>query len=61
MTGTPAAAREGQTFGGASRVFFPIVYGWLFDRAIGLPFYLAAVLVAGTIMLGLGLESVEKE
>jgi MFS family permease len=46
-----------QTFGGASRVLFPIVYGWLFDRMIGLPFILAAALVAGTILLGLGMES----
>src|SRR5436190_23933384 len=45
-----------QTFGGAARVFFPVVYGFLFDRVITLPFYLAAVLVAGTIFLGLGME-----
>ena len=50
-----------QTFGGASRVAFPIIYGFLFDRMIGLPFYLAAVLVAGTISLGLGMESYVKE
>jgi MFS family permease len=50
-----------QTFGGASRVVFPILYGWLFDQSIGLPFYLAAVLVAGTITLGLGMESFTKE
>jgi MFS family permease len=50
-----------QTFGGASRVVFPIIYGWLFDQSIGLPFYLAAVLVAGTITLGLGMESFTKE
>ena len=50
-----------QTFGGASRVVFPILYGWLFDRSVGLPFYLAAVLVAGTITLGIGLESITKD
>ena len=50
-----------QTFGGASRVAFPIIYGALFDRGIGLPFYLAAVLVGGTIFLGLGMESFVKE
>jgi MFS family permease len=50
-----------QTFGGASRVVFPIVYGWLFDQSIGLPFYLAAVLVGGTITLGLGMESFTKD
>jgi MFS family permease len=46
-----------QTFGGAARVIFPVIYGYLFDRVIGLPFLLAAVLVAGTILLGLGMES----
>ena len=46
-----------QTFGGSSRVLFPIVYGWLFDRAIGAPFLLAGVLVSSTIFLGLGLSS----
>jgi len=46
-----------QTFGGASRVIFPIIYGYLFDRMIGLPFFLASVLVAATLLLGLGMES----
>ncbi|HEU4993261.1 MAG TPA: MFS transporter [Gemmatimonadaceae bacterium] len=46
-----------QTFGGAARVLFPIVYGYLFDRVIELPFVLAATLVAATILLGLGMES----
>jgi MFS family permease len=46
-----------QTFGGVSRVAFPIVYGYLFDRSIESPFFLAAALVAGTILLGLGMES----
>jgi nitrate/nitrite transporter NarK len=46
-----------QTFGGAARVIFPIAYGALYDRVIELPFLLAAVLVAGTIFLGLGMES----
>jgi MFS family permease len=46
-----------QTFGGAARVIFPVVYGFLFDRVMGLPFLLAAVLVAATILLGLGMES----
>ena len=46
-----------QTFGGAARVVFPIVYGFLFDRVIELPFLLAAGLVAGTILLGFGMES----
>jgi hypothetical protein len=46
-----------QIFGGTGRVIFPVIYGFLFDRVIGLPFVLGAVLVAGTIMLGLGMES----
>ena len=45
-----------QTFGGAARVLFPIAYGYLFDRVIELPFLIAAALVAGTILLGLGME-----
>lgn len=48
-----------QSFGGAARVIFPVIYGYLFDHVIGLPFMLAAVLVAGTILLGLGMESYE--
>ena len=46
-----------QTFGGAARVFFPVVYGFLFDRVMTLPFFMASVLVAATILLGLGMES----
>jgi MFS family permease len=46
-----------QTFGGASRVLFPIVYGYMFDRVIELPFLVAAALVAATILLGLGMET----
>ena len=48
-----------QTFGGASRVIFPVIYGFLFDRVIELPFLLAGVLVAGTLLLGLGMEDYE--
>jgi hypothetical protein len=45
-----------QTFGGTARVLFPIVAGWAFDRFPELPFLLSATLVAGTILLGLGME-----
>jgi multidrug resistance protein len=45
-----------QTFGGTARVVFPIVAGWAFDRFPELPFLLSATLVAGTILLGLGME-----
>ena len=50
-----------QTFGGAARVIFPVIYGYLFDRVIELPFLLAAVLVAGTILLGLRMETYATE
>jgi len=36
------------------------MFGWLFDRGIGLPFYLSATMVALTLLLGLGMESYEK-
>lgn len=49
-----------QTFGGVARVIFPILFGFLFDRVIELPFLLSAGLVAGTILLGLGMESYAK-
>jgi multidrug resistance protein len=45
-----------QTFGGVSRVLFPIMAGWAFDRFPELPFLVSATLVAGTILLGLGME-----
>jgi nitrate/nitrite transporter NarK len=46
-----------QTFGGLSRVIFPILFGFLFDRSVPLPFLLSAAMVAGTIYLGLGMDS----
>jgi MFS family permease len=45
-----------QTFGGVARVLFPPMLGWLFDRHTNLPFFVSATLVAGTILLGLGME-----
>jgi multidrug resistance protein len=45
-----------QTFGGSARVIFPILAGWAFDRFPELPFLVSATLVAGTILLGLGME-----
>jgi hypothetical protein len=45
-----------QTFGGSARVIFPILAGWAFDRFPELPFFVSATLVAGTILLGLGME-----
>jgi multidrug resistance protein len=49
-----------QTFGGIARVVFPVIFGFLFDRVIELPFLLSAAMVAGTLLLGLGMEGFEK-
>ena len=45
-----------QTFGGSARVIFPVIAGIAFDWMIPVPFIVSAVLVAATILLGLGLE-----
>ena len=50
-----------QTFGGASRVLFPIVYGFLFDRVVEAPFLLGAVLVVFTIYLGRGMAAFQTQ
>ena len=49
-----------QTFGGAARVIFPIVFGVLFDMYLPLPFLLSASLVLFTIYLGMNMESYVK-
>jgi MFS family permease len=49
-----------QTFGGISRVVFPVVFGFLFDRVMALPFLISAAMVAGTLLLGLGMEAYER-
>jgi hypothetical protein len=46
-----------QTFGGMARVISPILAGIAFDRFVELPFLVSAALVAGTIYLGIGMES----
>jgi MFS family permease len=46
-----------QTFGGAARVLFPLLAGFMFDRMIELPFLVSAALVVGTIVLGQGMEA----
>jgi MFS family permease len=46
-----------QTFGGVARVAFPILFGFLFDRNLALPFLLSATLVVFTIYLGMGMET----
>lgn len=47
-----------QTFGGMTRVLFPLGAGLLYDRFNpGVPFWVGATLVAGTLLLGLNTES----
>lgn len=51
-----------QTFGGISRVVFPIALGFAFDRlGHGVPFWISASLVFSTIFLGLGLDGYMKQ
>ena len=46
-----------QTFGGLARVFFPLIAGWAFQAiGIGAPFWICAAFVAGTLLLGRGME-----
>ena len=46
-----------QTFGGVARVIGPLWAGWAFDHlGMGVPFYTAAVLVIGTLLLGAGMD-----
>ncbi len=46
-----------QSFGGAARVVAPLWAGWAWDHlGIGVPFWTGAVLVLGTLVLGLGIE-----
>ena len=50
-----------QTFGGLSRVIFPLVLGFAFDHyGRGSPFWISATFVAATILLGLGMEGYTK-
>jgi MFS family permease len=45
------------TFGGAARVAGPLAAGWAYDHlGVGVPFWAAAVLVLGTLLLGMGME-----
>ena len=38
-------------------VFFPILFGFLYDRSAGLPFLVSAALVLFTLYLGLGMDA----
>ncbi len=47
-----------QTFGGMARVVGPLAAGWAYDHlGVGVPFWTAAILVAGTLILGIGMDS----
>ena len=47
-----------QTFGGISRVIFPIALGWAFDHLVhGAPFWISATLVIATLMLSFALPA----
>jgi multidrug resistance protein len=46
-----------QSFGGAARVVAPLWAGWAWDHlGVGVPFWTGALLVLGTLFLGLGIE-----
>ena len=46
-----------QTWGGISRVVFPLIAGWAFQSiGVGAPFWICAAFVAGTLLLGRGME-----
>ena len=50
-----------QSYGGVARVIAPIWAGFAYDRfGHGIPFWTGAVLVVGTIFLGLGMEDYTK-
>jgi MFS family permease len=50
-----------QTFGGLARAIFPVVAGLAYDHlGIGVPFWLSATLVAGTLLLSFDMESYAK-
>ena len=47
-----------QTWGGISRVIFPLIAGWAFQSiGVGAPFWICAAFVAGTLLLGRGMET----
>ena len=51
-----------QTWGGISRVIFPLIAGWAFQSiGIGAPFWICATFVAGTLFLGRGMENFARD
>ena len=51
-----------QSFGGVSRVVFPLFAGWTF-QALGpaYPFWISAAFVAGTLALGMGMDTYARD
>lgn len=48
-----------QTYGGIARIAAPLFYGWAFDHlGIDVPFFVGALLVAVTLLLGTGLHTI---
>lgn len=48
-----------QTYGGIARIAAPLFYGWAFDHlGIDVPFFVGALLVAATLLLGTGLHTI---
>jgi MFS family permease len=46
-----------QSFGGMARVAAPLFGGWAYDAlGPGVPFWVGAAMVLGTLALGLGME-----
>ncbi|MQA90516.1 MAG: MFS transporter [Gemmatimonas sp.] len=51
-----------QTFGGLARVLGPLWAGWAYDNlGVGIPFWTGAILVAGTLLLGTGMEQFTRQ
>ncbi len=51
-----------QTWGGFSRVIFPLIAGWAFQSiGVGAPFWICAAFVAGTLLLGRGMENFARD
>jgi hypothetical protein len=47
-----------QTFGGLARVIVPLWAGFAYDQlGHGVPFYTSALLIGGTIFLGMGIDA----
>jgi MFS family permease len=51
-----------QSYGGAARVFFPLLAGWTFQHlGVGYPFWTSAALVLGTLFLSFGIAPRREE